>query len=90
MWNDHAQIGMPNDFINGYSIPQPVVVDNAIEISDGGDRSCVIVAGGVVKCWGRNDYGQLGNGVPASRNAGVATSTVACSSTCAAEPTRPS
>jgi alpha-tubulin suppressor-like RCC1 family protein len=30
-------------------------------ISLGAGHSCAIVEGGSIKCWGRNDYGQLGD-----------------------------
>jgi alpha-tubulin suppressor-like RCC1 family protein len=34
----------------------------AIAISAGGDHTCAILDTGAVRCWGRNDYGQLGYG----------------------------
>ena len=31
-------------------------------IALGGDYSCALLADGTMKCWGSNDYGQLGDG----------------------------
>ena len=33
-----------------------------IQVAAGGDHNCVILENGSVKCWGRNNYGQLGQG----------------------------
>jgi alpha-tubulin suppressor-like RCC1 family protein len=45
---------------------QPVTVSalggSAIAISAGEEHSCAVLVGGALRCWGRNTYGQLGDG----------------------------
>src|SRR5690606_31788371 len=43
----------------------------AIEIACGGLHTCAILAGGSVKCWGDNNWGQLGLGDIANRGDGL-------------------
>jgi hypothetical protein len=42
--------------------PPPGSLVGATQIAVGGRHSCALVAGGQVRCWGWNDFGQLGNG----------------------------
>ena len=37
-------------------------IDNAIMVTTGQDFSCTLLSDGLVKCWGGNRWGQLGNG----------------------------
>jgi alpha-tubulin suppressor-like RCC1 family protein len=39
----------------------------AVDIASGWAHNCVVLDDGSVKCWGRNDYGQLGLGAPGTR-----------------------
>ena len=42
-------------------MPQPDALVGATTVSGGRHHTCAVVAGGAVKCWGFNSYGQLGN-----------------------------
>ena len=41
------------------------------EVAVGDNSACAVTNGGAVKCWGRNDTGQLGNGVAGNSNVPV-------------------
>jgi len=47
-------------------LPSPLLVsfapDRAVDVAAGGDHTCVALASGLVRCWGRNHRGQLGAG----------------------------
>ncbi len=53
-------------------------------LSGRGSHTCVVVTGGTVKCWGRNDAGQLGDGTETTRPTPVAVSGVATAKAIAA------
>lgn len=64
--NSNGQLGIGGaiDYYDGRDTPNPVIglAGEASAIAVGSDHSCALVRGGV-QCWGRNDKGQLGNGI---------------------------
>jgi hypothetical protein len=38
------------------------IPSGAISLGVGNSQACAVLSGGTMKCWGRNDYGALGNG----------------------------
>ncbi len=60
--NSSGQLG---NGLSGVGSLVPVVVtglSGVIQTAAGGDHSCALVLSGIVKCWGSNSFGQLGNG----------------------------
>lgn len=63
-WNDAGRLGAATPAQS----TTPVVVKNltdAVSVDAGGEYSCILTRSGQVKCWGRNNMGQMGNGASA-------------------------
>ena len=60
-----------------FQITAPVVTTNTVPprlVSIGGGHTCALTSNGGVRCWGRNDFGQLGDGSTTYRYVPVAIS----------------
>lgn len=47
---------------------------DVVAVSAGGYHTCAVVEDGTARCWGRNDFGQLGNGTTTASNVPVVVS----------------
>lgn len=71
-WGDqqYGKLGNGSSGWGNQSTPVQVnSITDAIQISGGYDHRCALLNGGGVKCWGRNDGGQLGTGSSNSHSA---------------------
>ena len=67
-WGSNSDGGIGDGTTTGPRTTPTLVagLNNAVQISTGdseADHTCALVADGTVRCWGRNDRGQVGNGV---------------------------
>jgi alpha-tubulin suppressor-like RCC1 family protein len=58
--NGAGQVGTGNSTSEVEGSKEVSGLTNVTAILARGDRSCALVKGGTVKCWGRNGYGELG------------------------------
>jgi alpha-tubulin suppressor-like RCC1 family protein len=71
--NTYSQLGIGTATIGNYFSPVPVVGGlRFLMVSTGADFTCGLTPSGAAYCWGKNTYGQLGNGTTASSTTPVA------------------
>jgi len=63
--NSEGQLGDPATTAFFSATPVPVTgMTTATAVTGGGYHTCALLQNGTVRCWGQNDYGQLGDGSP--------------------------
>jgi alpha-tubulin suppressor-like RCC1 family protein len=60
--NDYAQLGDGTKVVRAAPTPVSGDLTYAVHVAAGGFNACATFTGGKVRCWGRNNFGQLGNG----------------------------
>jgi len=72
-YNEYGGLGNgTSGFGTNSSVPVDVSgITGATQITSGYFHTCALVAGGEIKCWGRNEFGGLGNGTYDNSNVPV-------------------
>jgi alpha-tubulin suppressor-like RCC1 family protein len=78
-WGANAYGQLGNDSTVDSAVPVTVfgLGSGVAAVASGDTNSCALTTGGAVKCWGRNDVGQLGNGTGVASRIPVAVSGLA-------------
>lgn len=66
--NDYGELGDGTTANKSTPVDVAGLESEVAGLTAGGCHTCALTAGGQVKCWGRNDYGQLGNGMAAHKS----------------------
>jgi alpha-tubulin suppressor-like RCC1 family protein len=68
-WGQNVDGQLGDGSFSNWRGPAPVVglVESAIDVSLGGAHTCVLLESGAVRCFGRNDRGQIGDGSTVDR-----------------------
>ena len=70
--NSHGQLGDGTTANRNAPVDVVGLTSGVTAAVAGGDHTCAMVNGGVVKCWGANANGELGDGTTTDRNTPVA------------------
>ena len=77
--NNYGQLGDGTNSNRNEPAQVSGLTSGVVSISGGYEHTCAVLTNGEVKCWGRNGYGELGDGTTTNRN--VPTSVVSLGTT---------
>ena len=71
-WNQHGTLGDGTNTNSNLPVPVTGLTSELVSVSAGTSHTCALTESGAVHCWGRNNYGQLGDGTNSDSNTPVA------------------
>ncbi len=84
-WGDNFNGQVGNNTPNNSAVPTTVVGSSTmmmwISVSAGSSHACGILVNGTIRCWGANQFGQLGDGTTTDKRVATATIVPASGST---------
>ena len=69
--NDSGQLGNGTETNTSTAVDVLGLTNGVVAIEAGGHHTCAVSSSGVVKCWGDNEDGQVGDGTTADKNTPV-------------------
>jgi alpha-tubulin suppressor-like RCC1 family protein len=60
--NDSGELGEGSEALRGFPVEVQGLPEGVTSVAVGGDYTCALTTAGGVKCWGRNIWGELGDG----------------------------
>ena len=69
--NGGGQLGNGTTLNSNFPPVDVLNITDAVEVTAGGAHTCALLSGGNIKCWGSNDFGELGDGTTTGSNVPV-------------------